>query len=93
MAIINLQPPPPPPPDDRSLADPNMIMPFGKYKGNTLRWIAENDVLYLDWLAGIETRGQLKLTVILLANQYEDAIEQAMDDREASCDANIEDTF
>jgi uncharacterized protein (DUF3820 family) len=29
-------------------------MPFGKYKGQTLGAIADADVLYLDWLNGLD---------------------------------------
>ncbi len=37
------------------------LMPFGKHKGKTLGWIAENDVLYLDWLVGSpDLRGPLR---------------------------------
>ena len=27
------------------------VMPFGKHKGKTLQWIAENDQEYIDWAA------------------------------------------
>ena len=38
-------------------APEDVVMPFGKYKGRTLGWIADNDLLYLDWLASAEIRG------------------------------------
>lgn len=27
---------------------------FGKYKGKTIQWIGQEDILYLDWLNGIK---------------------------------------
>ena len=30
---------------------PSMIMPFGKYKGKTIRWIVDNDLPYSRWAA------------------------------------------
>jgi|GEM_PF-2756504 len=36
----------PPPRDETS----SLVMPFGKFKGFTVRWIVENNVTYADWL-------------------------------------------
>lgn len=41
----------------------NTIMPFGKYKGKDLLFIAENNPKYLIWLNSIELRGTLKTSV------------------------------
>ena len=44
-------------PQDPPVPDPEeFVMPFGKYKGRTLGDIADDDLLYLDWLAGIELK-------------------------------------
>lgn len=38
------------------IADEDMVMPFGKYRGRTLGWIADANILYLDWLNDPERR-------------------------------------
>jgi len=72
MAILHFQTP-------NEEPDPNMLMPFGKYKGKALRWIAENDVLYLDWLAGASLYGPLEKTVAALCQEFSDEIDKALD--------------
>jgi len=44
------------PPDAPGPAPEDRVMPFGKHKGKTLGQIAERDLLYVDWLAGIGLR-------------------------------------
>ena len=38
-------------------------MPFGKYRGTTLREIAEKDRGYLEWAAGIVTSDRLRTAI------------------------------
>lgn len=63
------------------------LMPFGKHKGKSLRWIADNDVLYLDWLVGIELRGELSTLVPELCREYSTEILDAIADEEDLRDA------
>lgn len=57
-------------------------MPFGKYKGETLGVIADNDLLYLDWLNGRELRGRLLTAVAEICTRRAKEIEQLLDERE-----------
>lgn len=34
----------------------SVLVPFGKHRGRSLGWIAENDLKYLDWLIDAEVR-------------------------------------
>jgi hypothetical protein len=34
----------------------SVLVPFGKHKGRSLGWIAQNDLLYLDWLVDVKVR-------------------------------------
>jgi hypothetical protein len=34
----------------------SVLLPFGKHRGRSLGWIAENDLRYLDWLIDAEIR-------------------------------------
>lgn len=58
------------------------VMPFGKHKGRTLGDIAEQDVLYLDWLNGRELHGGLQEAVRWMCEEYAREIERALDDEE-----------
>lgn len=60
----------------------NMVMPFGKYKGKTIQWIADNDVLYLDWMMGIDLRGRLFHAVYDLHTKYEEEIAKKIDEKD-----------
>lgn len=62
-------------------------MPFGKHKGKTLEWIADNDLLYLDWLSGIELRGRLETAVQNMCDEYAHDISAALQRREDNEDA------
>ena len=45
--------------DDHGLY-PNVNMPFGKFKGKSMGWLATNEPEYLDWAAGTDIDGWLK---------------------------------
>lgn len=56
-------------------------MPFGKYKGQTLKQIGEDDPSYLDWLAGLDNlRPPLSEAVSLAVDEFVDDICRAVDD-------------
>jgi hypothetical protein len=38
----------------------SFVLPFGKYKGKTLKFIFDTDFNYLDWLANTEPTSNLK---------------------------------
>lgn len=55
-------------------------MPFGKHKGETLEDIAEDDVLYIDWLMGLDDlRPGTKEHVEIVAELYRKEIERRVD--------------
>lgn len=59
------------------------VMPFGKYKGKTLGWIANNDILYLDWLVGQDIQNvKIRLGVGAICQARAGEIEQAMEEQE-----------
>ena len=58
-----------------------VLMPFGKYKGKTLGEIADEDVLYLDWLVGVQVWGKAGEAVKLLCEAYAAEIHDAMSRR------------
>lgn len=47
-----------PPPKPTAPVPEDVVMPFGKYQGHTLGQIADDDLLYLDWLAGADIRSK-----------------------------------
>ncbi len=55
----------------------NYVMPFGKYSGRTLEDIAAQDVLYLDWLAGLNLYPETKDAVTLMVQEYSADIDAA----------------
>jgi len=57
------------------------IMPFGKCRGWTLEKVADDDPLYLDWICGIELRGDVAEAVPLVAKAYARDIEEALENR------------
>lgn len=57
------------------------VMPFGKHKGETLEDIAEDDVLYSDWLMGLDDlRPATKQHVEIVAELYRKQIDRAVSD-------------
>lgn len=61
----------------------SVIMLFGKYKGKTLGWIAENDLLYIDWLTDADIRSDdLADAVAQVAELYSAAIDAAVNERD-----------
>ena len=49
----------------------DVVMPFGKHDGKTLGWIAANDLMYLDWLAGADIRSRrLRRSIDAVARKY-----------------------
>jgi len=56
-----------------------MLMPFGKYKGRSLGWIAKHDVRYLDWLMDADIRSpELRKAVKAMNRLYAKEIEEAV---------------
>ena len=64
-------------------AKPNpedVIMSFGKYGGQTLGWIADHDLLYLDWLVGAQIRSdKLRQAVFEIAERRAHEIRSLLD--------------
>ena len=61
------------------------VLLFGKYAGKTLGEVVDEDVAYLDWLAGLtDLRDPLKGHVLLLCREYVEEIKSAISDRELS---------
>lgn len=59
------------------------IMPFGKHKGKTLGWIADHDILYLDWLVGQEIQStRVRLAVYEICRDRASEIEAALEEKE-----------
>jgi exodeoxyribonuclease X-like protein/putative quorum-sensing-regulated virulence factor len=59
------------------------VMPFGKYKGKTLGDIADEDLLYLDWLnGGVITSERLMIAVAGICEERRREIESLIDERE-----------
>lgn len=57
-------------------------MPFGKHKAHTLGWIAHHDLLYLDWLAGLDDLpSPLRAYVARLCEYHADDIDAAIEER------------
>jgi len=64
--------------DDDAL---EMKIPFGKHKRKSLGWIADNDVLYLDYLNGLTiNNATLRKAISDVCEEYHREIEQAMGD-------------
>ncbi len=58
-------------------------MPFGKYSGQPLGWIEENDLLYLDWLIGQEIRAEwLRTALTAICKENASEIERLMENKE-----------
>ncbi len=56
-----------------------VVCPLKKHKGETLGQIADTDVLYLDWMNGIELRdARLKAAVQVLCEEYGRDIDEAV---------------
>jgi uncharacterized protein (DUF3820 family) len=54
-----------------------VVMPFGKHKGQTFEDIANDDVLYLDWLIGQDwLRGDLKECVQAACDEFAGEIDR-----------------
>lgn len=51
------------------------VMPWGKYKGRTLKEIADEDILYLDWLNGKDLPEPFLGYVRAICKEREDEIE------------------
>lgn len=57
----------------------DFIMPFGKYRGQTLGDILAGDPKYLDWLAGLDNlRAPLRAAVDDMVEKYGAEIDRAM---------------
>ena len=60
----------------------NVVLTFGKYRGKTVGQVAERDVLYLDWLAGLDDLNPaLRAAVLEVHADCEAEIEEAMRER------------
>jgi uncharacterized protein (DUF3820 family) len=58
-------------------------MPYGKFKGQTLEHIAENNPRYLDWLIGTDIKSPtLKKAVEMVHAHFDAEIAQAVADKE-----------
>lgn len=56
-------------------------MPYGKFKGQTLEHIAENNPRYLDWLIGTDIKSPtLKKAVEMVHAHFDAEIAQAVDE-------------
>ena len=59
----------------------DVVMPFGKHKGRTLGQIGDEDILYLDWLNGLDNlRPPLREAVADVCERRQHEIESAMAD-------------
>jgi hypothetical protein len=59
----------------------DFVMPFGKYKGETLGDIAASDPAYLDWLAGLDNLYEdTRKAVDAICEKYAAEIERAIGD-------------
>ena len=56
----------------------NKAMRFGKYKGQTLKWIYENDLNYAKWMANNFTKpkGDYKLFCEFVKKEFDENIEE-----------------
>lgn len=55
-------------------------MPFGRFKGRTLLYIADHHPLYLDWLIGLrDLRNPLKSHVSSLCDEYAHIIDARLE--------------
>ena len=59
------------------------VMPFGKHRGRSLEWIADNDILYLDWAVDIVTHPDLKKAIADILDERQAEVAEAMAAREA----------
>lgn len=85
-------------PDDEQAAAPNgriaeedgmtldqaysIVVPFGKYRGRTLRDVADDDITYLPWLRDAATSPRLAKAVGVICDANLVEIEQAVERRE-----------
>ena len=59
------------------------VMPFGKNKGKALRWIENNDLMYLDWLTSLDNLREPLLSFVEdLCRENENEICQKIDARD-----------
>jgi len=59
------------------------VMPFGKYKGRTLGQIGDDDILYLDWLNGLDDLSEpLMIAVADVCARRSHEIDGAIGERE-----------
>jgi len=59
----------------------DVVIPFGKHKGETLRDVLRDDPTYLDWLAGEDIRSPaLAAAVKEMCDKYASEIERAIGD-------------
>ena len=57
----------------------DMVMPFGAYEGWTLGRIAEADLLYIDWLNGLNLRNRkLTLAITDMCNRFSHEIDSLL---------------
>lgn len=57
------------------------VITFGKHKGRTLGWIAENDVMYLDWLQDascVRNDPVLACSVAAMCRRYREEIAERL---------------
>jgi hypothetical protein len=57
------------------------VLRFGKYKGQNLRTVAEEDILYLDWLLSINLYPETRQAILLVLGspRFKQALEDALE--------------
>jgi hypothetical protein len=59
----------------------HLTVPFGKHKGKTLLWIAQNDASYLDRLLGYNLTDPLKSAVEKMCQTWSKEIDQSIESK------------